>query len=280
MIIIKYVIAVWIIFTLLLADNLSCMEKKQDFITIQSNKLTELANRLEERDVPQEWFWQQVQRENFQFYEKMDELFTNLIEHRYSRGEIDLDDYKNHFNVQRRAETGKRFIKEHQHLLDSVQARNGIDYELIVAILGMETNFAQQRNRGNYYVFDALVSQYLLIPRRESFAVNQLASLYNFIEKTELDVDYFVGSFAGASGWAQFIPTSLDSFFISADGNNRNIDIFSIEDTLVSIENYLLKHGLKKATMSSESHLHRAIFAYNRSEAYVQAVLHLYREMK
>lgn len=252
----------------------------EDFTLLYAPKLAELAGRLEERGVPSYWFWNQIARETFRFHENIESSFHDMIEHRYSRGEIELSDYKQHFNVVRRAELGKTFVNEHRELLLRVEDRNGIDFELIVAILGIETNYARMRNRGNYYVFDALVSQYLLIPRRENFALNQLSALYIFIQRTGRDTDYFVGSYAGASGWGQFIPTSLNSFFISADGIDENIDIFSIEDTVFSIENYLNNHGLRRETMNSERHIRNAVFAYNRSNAYVEAVLFIYESLR
>lgn len=256
------------------------MEHREEFYVEYGSKLTELANRLEERGIHKEWFWEQVERDNFTFYANMENYFFNMTEHRFDRGEIDLSDYKQHFGVERKIRLGRTFIAEHQDLLREIQARNGIEYELVVAIIGMETNFAEQRQRGNFYVFDSLVSQYLLLPRRENFAVNQLVALNLFMERIGRDTDYFIGSFAGASGWAQFIPVSLNSFFISYDGIDENIDIYSIEDNLVSIENYLYQHGLREDTIQSERNRRNAVFSYNRNEAYVQAVLYIYEELK
>jgi len=259
---------------------LSGLEVTGEFFVEFAPKLTELSNRLEERGVPKEWFWEQIERDNFQFYSNMENFFLNMMEHRFDRGEIDLTDYKQHFGVERKIRLGRTFIEEHQELLNQIQERNGIDFELIVAIIGMETNFAEQRQRGNFYVFDSLVSQFLLIPRRENFAVNQIFELYIFMDKIGRDTDYFIGSFAGASGWAQFIPSSFNSFFISFEGNDELIDIYSIEDNLASIENYLFKHGLRESTIGSEQHRRNAVFAYNRNNAYVQAVLYIYEELK
>ncbi|MBW6516396.1 MAG: lytic murein transglycosylase [Candidatus Cloacimonetes bacterium] len=255
-------------------------ENSEEFFVEYAPKLTELASRLEERGIPKEWFWEQIERENFQFHANMENYFLNMAEHRFDRGEITVTDYKQHFGVERKIRLGRIFIEENKELLSQIKTRNGIDYEIMVAILGMETNFAEQRQRGNFYVFDALVSQYLLIPRRENYAVNQFVALYIFMDKINRDTDYFIGSFAGASGWGQFIPASLNSFFISFDGVDEHIDIFSIEDNLASIENYLHQHGLRESTMQSEQHRRNAVFAYNRNEAYVQAVLYIYEELK
>ena len=256
------------------------IEDRDAFLAEHGAKLAELCGRLVERGVSKDWFWENFVRDTFRFHPNMPNYFTNMVEHRVARGEITVTDYKEHFGVERKIRLGRTFIENNLDLLLQIEARNGIHYEIVVAILGMETNFAQERQRGNFYVFDSLVSQYLLVPRRENYAVNQLVALNTFMEKTGRDTDYFIGSFAGASGWGQFIPASLNSFFVSFDGEDENIDIFSIEDNLASIENYLFQHGLRGETMSSESNRRNAVFAYNRSDAYVQAVLYIYEELR
>jgi membrane-bound lytic murein transglycosylase B len=149
-----------------------------------------------------------------------------------------------------------------------------------MAILAIESDYANPRFRGSFYTFPTLVSQYVLIPRRQRFAVNQLVALYQFSEKTENDVYHFVGSYAGAAGWAQFIPTSMVAYFIPASGDFTDVDIYSIEDCIFSIGNYLKMHGLNERTMDSYKARYDAVFAYNRSDAYVKAVLYMYEKMR
>ena len=251
-----------------------------DFRDKYAQDIDNLKEILIERGVSIEWIYENLLDSSFQIYENIETYFTNLPEHRVDRGEMSVLDYKQRFDVDRRAERGLSFIEEHRGILDRLQQKNGIDYELVVAILGIETNFASQRHRGSFIVFDSLVSQYVLIPRRQRFAVNQLVALYEFSKLTNRERSYFTGSFAGATGWGQFIPTSLIAYFISSDGIAENTDIFSIEDTLFSIDNYLFLHNLNNQTMKSEKHLREAVFAYNRSNAYVEAVLYIYHELK
>lgn len=265
---------------LILAGSLLTVDTEAAFLDTYNQEIDALSSKLNEKGVPTEWFYDNLKRESFRFYENMASFFNNMAEHRVSRGEISVSDYKQHFGVDLKVRRGIAFIQEHRELLQQVQNRNGIDYEIVVAILGMETNFAEQRQRGSFNVFDSLVSQYVLLPNRQRYAVNQLAALYEYSNRINRDVDYFVGSFAGASGWGQFIPASLVAFFISADGIDENTDIFSIEDTLFSIENYLAAHNLNRNTINSETHRRNAVFSYNRSDAYVQAVLHIYEELK
>jgi membrane-bound lytic murein transglycosylase B len=269
---------VLILIVSVLCSNILAVNR-EDYRLKYSEEIELLKNALIERGVSRDWIETSLASEDFQVYENIEEYFTNLPEHRVNRGEMNVQDYKQRFDVDSRVVRGQSFIEEHREVLISVQEKNGIDYELVVAILGMETNYAYRRHRGRFNVFDTLVSQYLLIPRRQRFALNELSALYEFSVRTDKDRSYFSGSFAGASGWGQFIPSSLVAYFVSADGIPENTDIFSIEDTLFSIENYLHAHNLSSRTINSDKHKRDAVFAYNRSNAYVEAVLYIYEEL-
>ncbi len=233
-----------------------------------------------QRDVPAEWFDSLVTHENFKIYPSMNDYFERMAEHRVDhKQEKDFDWYLDFFGVPRKIELGTAFIEENREILEKVEALNGIHYELVVAIIGMETNFAQKRHRGNFHTFNTLVSQYVLMPRRRKFAVREIESLYKFAQRTDRDVWEFVGSFAGAAGWGQFIPSSMQSFFIDANDNEKDIDIFSVDDNLFSIQNYLNKHGLNRDNIGSRDARYKAVYAYNHSDAYVRAVLYIYEHL-
>lgn len=144
----------------------------------------------------------------------------------------------------------------------------------------METNYARRKNMGKHYTFNAFVSQYLLYPRKRKFAKRQLVGLYKLTNKTKKDTFFYIGSYAGAVGWAQFIPTSALAYFVDANGIDSDIDLYSIEDCIFSIENYLYKHKLNGKTMKNYKNRYDAVFAYNRHSAYVRAVLYMYEEFK
>ncbi len=245
-----------------------------------SVQIDSLRQEIIGRGVPEAWFDDLVSHENFQIYPSMNDYFERMAEHRVDhKQEKDFDWYLNFFGVPRKIELGRAFIEENREILEKVEARNGIHYEIVVAIIGMETNFAQKRHRGSFHTFNTLVSQYVLMPRRRRFAMREIESLYKFSERTERDVWEFIGSFAGAAGWGQFIPSSMQSFFIDANDDETDIDIFSVDDNLFSIENYLHKHGLKRENMGKRQSRYDAVYAYNHSEAYVRAVLYIYEHL-
>ncbi len=236
---------------------------------------------LIEKDIPPQWFDDLVAHENFKVYPSMNEYFERMAEHRVDhKQEKTFDWYLEFFGVPRKLEKARKFIEENRDVLERAEKRNGVHYELVVAILGMETNFAQNRHRGNFHTFNTLVSQYVLMPRRRNFAVREIVSLYQFSQRTERDIWEFIGSFAGAAGWGQFIPSSMQSFFIDSNGDEKDVDIFSLDDNIFSIENYLNKHGLNRKTIDKRQARYDAVYAYNHSDAYVRAVLYMYEHMK
>lgn len=247
------------------------------------DRLMELNRRLVEKGVADSWLYDSMKEPEFRLHSNIGDYFHNMAEHRVERKERDFSWYKAHFGLDLKVAMGKGFLERNIKTLRAVEEKNGLPYELVAAIIGMETNFADRRGRGNFYVFNTLVSQYLFVSKRERFAINQLAALYKFSQKTGRSVYYFIGSFAGASGWAQFIPASFLHFFVDSAGNDRDIDIYSVEDCLFSIENYLFmdEAGKLKADMvEDEEALYRAVYSYNRSDAYVKAVLYIYRALR
>ena len=242
--------------------------------------INELNQLLIARGVPANWLSDNINHPNFRIYHSIVRHFTQMPEHQVGRGERDQNWYMRHFGVDEKIRKGAEFRRTNRNILLAAERRHGIHYELLMAIMAIESDYANPRWRGNFYTFPTLVSQYVLLPRRQRFAVNELVALYRFTEKTNKDVYHFVGSFAGAAGWGQFIPTSMNSFFIDANDNFYDVDIFAIDDTLHSISNYLNNHGLSGRNMGNYQARFRAVRSYNHSDAYVRAVLHIYDELR
>ena len=172
-------------------------------------------------------------------------------------------------------EKGKPFIEKHIEMFNRAEAKHGIHKELIAAIIGIETNFADRHQRGKFYAFNSLVSQYIFT-NRIKFAVREITALYKFSQMTGHPPQYFTSSYAGAIGWGQFIPSSLMAFFIDSNGLDDDIDPFDIEDTIFSVENYLYKNNLSGENIGDYNSKYKAVFAYNHSNVYVKAVLYIY----
>lgn len=243
-------------------------------------KARDLKQRLVLNGVPGEWFDQQLRHETFRIHPTIDFYFRKSAEK-----QVDYD--KNHdtswyfarLGVDAKIEKGKKFIKAHSDAFRQAEAKHGIHRELIAAIMGIETNFASCRQRGKFYAFNSLVSQYIFTGRME-FAVREITALYEFSQKTGHPPQYFTSSYAGAIGWGQFIPSSLVAFFIDSNGVHEDTDPFSLEDTIFSVENYLYGHNLSGKNIDDYDARYKAVFAYNHSDVYVKAVLFIYEGLR
>jgi len=241
--------------------------------------IQELNFKLTERGVPHDWLAQNINHPEFKVYHSLVKYFTTMPEHQVSRGERDQDWYMKSFGVEEKVRKGSAFRATHLKALQDAEKKYGIHYEMMMAIMAIESDYANPRYKGNFYAFPSLVSQYLLLPKRQRFATNELKALYDFSKKTSKEPYHFIGSFAGAVGWGQFIPTSLNAFFVDANGEFTDVDIFAIDDTIHSIAHYLTKSGLNSKNMDVYKSRYNAVFKYNNSDAYVKAVLYIYDKL-
>lgn len=162
-------------------------------------------------------------------------------------------DYRPIFITQARIDGGQAFLAEHRAQLDRVQAQTGVPAEIIVAIIGVETSFG--KNTGKYNVVDALYTLAFAYPRtgdptkldrenrREAFFRGELAQLFALGKEEKIDITTLTGSYAGAMGWGQFMPSSYREFAVDGDGDGKR-DLFTdLDDVFFSVANYFVKKG-------------------------------------
>ena len=162
-------------------------------------------------------------------------------------------DYRPIFISQARIDGGQAFMARHRDALARVESRTGVPAEIIVAIIGVETSYGA--NTGSYPVIDALYTLAFAYPRtgdpakadrenrREAFFRGELAQLFALGKEQRLDVTTLKGSYAGAMGWGQFMPSSYREFAADGNGDGR-IDLFnSTDDVFASIANYFVEKG-------------------------------------
>lgn len=242
-------------------------------------RMEELYTSIDTYNIPKEWIDENIDNENFEIYSIVPELFSKMAENKYKNQELSLNDYMANFGVDEKVKNGLVFIEKYGELLTEVENKNGIHYEIITSLLAIETNYGNKKYTGNFYLFPTLLTQFLLMPQRRKFALRELYHLYLLKKEKSIDYSYIKGSFAGASGLGQFIPSSIYSFFIDSNNKENEIDIFSMEDNIASIENYLKKNGLNGETIQDDEKLYNAIYSYNRSDAYVKTVIYIYKEL-
>lgn len=140
-----------------------------------------------------------------------------------------------------RVETGRAQRAVLGPTIDAIEARYGVDGEVVLAIWGMESNFG--KNRGSIPVVESLATL-AYDGRRRSFAEEQLVGALRILQSGDVDGPRMVGSWAGAMGHTQFIPTSYLSYAVDFGGDGRR-DVWSDDptDALASAANYLARSG-------------------------------------
>jgi membrane-bound lytic murein transglycosylase B len=191
----------------------------------------------------------------FELYEGMTQRFTRSAE----RKTPTLDEYKVILGYDLKKQNIRNFIEENRDQLNQAEREYDIPKYVIAAIIGVESDFG--RNTGSFNPLNAYVSM-IAENYRAEFATAQLEELLKFTSDREMDVFELNSSYAGAMTYAQFIPYSLNRWWV---GN----DLTSMENNILSVANYLAH--FKNITGSVE----RAVYRYNPSQLYTNAVLSL-----
>ena len=151
------------------------------------------------------------------------------------------DDYRAQFVNETRITRGLEFWKANRRALKRAEQRYGVPAQYLVAIIGVETNYG--RNMGRYRVIDALSTLAFDYPPRASFFRRELEQYLLLAREEGLDVFSLRGSYAGAIGIPQFMPTSLRRYAVDFNGDGR-IDLTrSAADAVGSVANFLKEHG-------------------------------------
>ncbi|GAB4183870.1 MAG: lytic murein transglycosylase B [Wenzhouxiangellaceae bacterium] len=148
--------------------------------------------------------------------------------------------YRNIFLTERRIKGGALFLGGHWDLLQNIEAEFGVPAEIVAAITGVETSYGG--NTGSYRVIDALVTLGFYYPRRSDFFSAELAHLFKLAHEESLPLIDLRGSYAGAMGLGQFMPSSYRAYAVDFDDDGRRDLWQSLEDALGSVANYLKSH--------------------------------------
>jgi membrane-bound lytic murein transglycosylase B len=150
-------------------------------------------------------------------------------------------EYRAIFLNDRREREGVEFLQEHRETLARAERETGVPAEVIVAILGVETYYG--RIAGSYRVLDALSTLAFDYPRRSEFFTSELKHYLILTRDQGLDPASMKGSYAGAMGYGQFMPSSYRSYAVDFDDDGV-IDIWNNPvDAIGSIANYFKRHG-------------------------------------
>jgi membrane-bound lytic murein transglycosylase B len=153
---------------------------------------------------------------------------------------LDFKGYLLNIGFKNKVAKGKEFLKNNQPTLEIISKLYNVEPEVIVALVGMESDYG--KIQGKFNIVDSIASLAYDGRRRELFE-NQFLAAIKIAEEDDLGYKDFKGSWAGAMGWCQFMPTSFRDFAV--DHNKDGVrDIWSTKsDVFASTANYLNIHG-------------------------------------
>ena len=153
-------------------------------------------------------------------------------------------EYKQIFIQELRINRGVEFWRANGAVLERASQEYGVDPAIIVAIIGVETMYG--RITGGYRVMDALATLAFDYPRRSPFFTSELENYLILTREQDKNPLELKGSYAGAMGYGQFMPSSYRNYAVDFDGDDR-IDIWdNTTDAIGSVANYLAGHGWRR----------------------------------
>ncbi len=153
---------------------------------------------------------------------------------------LTLDEYVSRVVPKRRVETGKKKMAANKKLLKKVAAEYGVQPRFLVAFWGIETDFGRLTG-GNSVI--AAITTLAYDGRRSTFFRKQLMDALQILEEGHIEADKMTGSWAGAMGQAQFMPSTFRAYAVDFDGDGR-IDLWNSKgDVFASAANYLSNVG-------------------------------------
>jgi membrane-bound lytic murein transglycosylase B len=150
-------------------------------------------------------------------------------------------EYRARFITEQRITEGAQFMLEHRARLEKAHKETGVAPEYIVAIIGVETFYG--RITGKYRVLDALTTLAFDYPPRSEFFRSELAQFIQLSKEEAIDPLTALGSYAGAMGAGQFMPSSYRRYAVDGGSDDRRNLFADWDDVIASVANYFKSHG-------------------------------------
>lgn len=185
---------------------------------------------------------------------------------------LTLEEYLKKVISETRITTGQEMLAEHHNLLKAISDEYGVEPEFIVALWGIETNYGG--NTGSYSTIDALATL-AYDGRRSSFFRSELLKALKISDADHISPRDMQGSWAGAMGQCQFMPSSFLAYAVDRDGDGKHDIWNTLPDVFASIANYLHKSGWKQGEDNTD-----VILKWNRSSYFAAAVNKLAKQLR
>lgn len=152
--------------------------------------------------------------------------------------------YRKIFITKERINAGVNFYINHRESLMKAYERYGVPPEIVCAIIGVETFYG--RNMGTWSALDALYTLGFFYPKRAAFFSSEYANFIKLCLREGWDIKSVKGSYAGAMGMGQFMPSSYLNFAVDASGDGTEDLFTNADDAIASVANYFMKHGYQR----------------------------------
>ena len=217
-------------------------------IFLDYSKTTQVLSFIEEM-VTKHGFEESYLIEIFQSAEKKEKIINSM--NRPAEKKFSWTQYKARLISPIRVNNGADFLQRFLPEFEKAEEKFGVPKEIIAAIIGIESSYGSITGRER--VIDSLSTLAFDYPRRSNFFTKQLEHFLLLAREEKLDAFSMKGSYAGAMGYGQFIPSSYRSYAIDFDNDGiRNIVTNPI-DAIGSVANYLSKHGWEKNALIAEA---------------------------
>jgi membrane-bound lytic murein transglycosylase B len=169
-------------------------------------------------------------------------------------------EYRARFLTEARIRQGAEFWQEHRERLEAVEAATGVSPAYIVAIIGVETLYG--RNKGSWRVIDALMTLGFDYPPRAAFFRAELEQFLLLTREERIDPATTLGSYAGAMGAPQFIPSSYRRYAVDGSNDGQRDLFLDWNDVIASVGHYFKEHGwVRGGTVLTEATADPALMA-------------------
>ncbi|MGY0552960.1 lytic murein transglycosylase B [Vreelandella sp. 2A-K22] len=211
-------------------------ETPHHFAPQQNADSQALVEELVEQGLPQEWLAEALGQASYT--QSVLDAMEGAAERR-----LKWYEYRAIFLTQQRIEEGVEFIDAHADALARAESTYGVPAEIITAIIGVETYYG--RHKGQHRVLDSLATLAFHHPARGAFFRGELAAFLRIAYEQQVDPTELRGSYAGAMGYPQFIPTSYQAYAVDFDGDGRRDLWENPVDAIGSVANYFAEHNWK-----------------------------------
>lgn len=170
---------------------------------------------------------------------------TRILEEDENQAEFTtpFTEYRGYFVTPEMVNRGRSLLSSHEQLLDKIEDRYGVPGEILVAIWGIESRYGE--HSPDHPAIKALASLAYKQDERGNYFEDELLTLLQLVEREEIPPELMNGSWAGALGQPQFMPSSYDHYSVDFDGDGQRNIWTSTPDVLGSIAHYLAENGWK-----------------------------------